>query len=102
MPTYRFRGTHSPANRVTPADRVDEYYISLCSAKGYKEARRKAGINKSPSSTCSYGCCYMVNSIITNETIKQFPRYLRHGLEYGAESYGFKKHGDPNRKKKFR
>ena len=99
MPSYRH--LRKADHKVHPADRVDHYYVSLCSAKGYKEARRKAGVKQSPAEACSYHCCWMVSEIITKETIEKFPRYLRHGHEYGAESHGFKKHGDPNRKRKF-
>lgn len=81
-----------------PSDRVDRYYISYCTNKGYKNARQKAGIHESPAWICSYRCCRNVREL-TKSQIDAFPRYLRHGFEYGPESYGFKKHGDPNRKK---
>lgn len=87
--------SESPST-VAPADRTDKYYISYCSKKGYKNARKKAGIHHSPAWVCSHYCCWHTVDI-TKKEIERFPRYLRHGFEYGPESYGFKKHGDPNR-----
>jgi hypothetical protein len=84
---------------IHPADLEDRYYVKYCSSKGYKNVRQKAGIHRSPAQLCSYYCCWMLGSPMTKEEIVKFPRYMRHGFEYGAESHGFKKHGDSNRKK---
>jgi hypothetical protein len=86
------------SNSTHPSDRVDRYYVSYCSKKGYKNARQKAGILESPAHGCSYRCCWFTREL-KKAQIDTFPRYLRRGFEYGAESHGFKKHGDPNRKK---
>jgi hypothetical protein len=40
--------------------------------------------------------------VLETTKVEKCPRYLRHGHEYGSESHGFKKHGDPNRKRKFK
>lgn len=87
-----------PPDEIHPCDRKDKYYVSYHSAKGFKLARKRAGIDRAMSDECSYGCCWN-QWVIDKSEIEQFPRYLRHGFEYGPESFGFKKFGDPNRKK---
>jgi hypothetical protein len=84
----------------SPADRKQEYYVSKCTKSGYKHARMRADYNL-PVNTIQYrGCRDEKWSLgFTKEQIDKFPRYLRHGFEYGAESDGFKFRGDTNRKK---